>query len=90
MQVEWEMVQRRADRIANEVIVELTTLPEWRCTRRTPYAPGCIGHSDISARQGYYIRAVNAVDALNIIKAQFPGDTMGFDVQYWKPPLGQE
>lgn len=58
---------------------------EYRCTRRSPYAdPGCFGHKDLSARQGYYVVARSAEDALARMREAFPADRDGFDVQVWR------
>ncbi len=58
---------------------------EFRCTRRDPYDdPGCPGHKNPSARQGYYLRDASAENALARMRKKFPHDRLGFDVQVWK------
>ena len=54
---------------------------EYRCTRNQPYQHDCIGREDIGARQGYYIKAKNATDALLVMKREWPNDTAGFTVE---------
>jgi hypothetical protein len=66
---------------------KILSLPEWRCTRRSPYHPGCAGHTDLSAREGHYIRAATAEEAKQEMRKRWPADVDGFDVQLWKPAL---
>ena len=48
---------------------------EYRCTRALPYADFNFEDKTNSAfRQGYYIAAVNAITALNRMRAEFPND----------------
>jgi len=59
-------------------------LKEYRCTRNKPYAHGCIGHDDISARQGYYIEASCALDAYGKMCADYPEDVDdGFTIEIY-------
>jgi hypothetical protein len=56
--------------------------PEYRCTRRSPYSnPNCPGHTDTRCRQGYYIEAPTAYDALREMRKDFPHDPLGFDIE---------
>jgi thermostable 8-oxoguanine DNA glycosylase len=58
---------------------------EYRCTRNAPYAHDCIGHDDITARQGYYIEAETTEEALQKMTIRFPEETeAGFTVQKWE------
>lgn len=60
-------------------------MQEFRCTRNAPYAHSCDGQSDLSARQGYYIRAETARDALQIMADRFHRETIqGFTIDEWK------
>lgn len=60
-------------------------MKEYRCTRNGPYSHPCDGSSDLSARNGYYIRAQTALDALQIMTDRFPQETVqGFTVDEWK------
>lgn len=54
---------------------------EYRCTRNQPYTHNCIGRDDIGARQGYYIEAQSADEALRIMADEWSNDTAGFTVQ---------
>jgi hypothetical protein len=57
-------------------------MPEFRCTRRSPYSnPNCPGHADTRCRQGYYIEAPTAYDALREMRRDFPRDPLGFDIE---------
>ena len=58
-------------------------MTQFRLTRPDCYEPGCPGHKDPSARQGYYIDADSEEEALLRMKQRFPEDK-GFDVQVWK------
>ena len=61
---------------------------EYRCTRRSVYSgPGCLGHKDPGARQGYYVVALTPEDALARMRVAFPDDADGFDIQVWKKNL---
>lgn len=67
-------------------------MKEYRCTRNAPYAHPCDGRSDLSARNGYYIRAKTARDALQIMAERFREETsFGFTVHEWKnlPKVGR-
>ena len=57
-------------------------MPEWRLTRPGIYHEGCQGYADVSARQGYYVRAWSAEDAVTKLAKEFPSD-VAFDVQPW-------
>lgn len=57
---------------------------EYRLTRRKPYPPGSAGHTDLSAREGYYRHAYNEAEAIQWMKTVFYGEAFhGFDVQLW-------
>jgi len=57
--------------------------PEWRVTRPGQYvSPGCPGHTDPGARQGYYIRAWSAEEAVLQMARVHKAD-VEFDVQPW-------
>lgn len=60
---------------------------EYRCTRPNVYGPGTPGHTDSSARQGFYIRAENKTDAFRQMDVKFPGDEI--DVKLWKENISQ-
>jgi hypothetical protein len=47
---------------------------EYRCTRADIYPPGSTGHDDAGARQGHYIMATDAEDALRRMAQAFPGE----------------
>jgi hypothetical protein len=58
---------------------------EYRCTRNDPYSHQCIGHDDLTARQGYYIPANSIEEAWQKMAIRFPEETVaGFTVQEWK------
>lgn len=58
---------------------------EYRCTRNAPYTHDCLGHDDITARQGYYIKANSAEKALEEMAIRFPEEVNeGFTVQEWE------
>ena len=60
-------------------------MKEYRCTRNASYAHDCIGHDDLTARQGYYIQANNAEEAWQKMAIRFPDETVaGFTVQEWE------
>lgn len=62
-----------------------TRLVEYRVTRNAPYNnPRCFGFSDLTARQGYYIVAASAEEALLEMHKQFPRDNFNFTCQFWK------
>ncbi len=45
------------------------------CTRNQPYTnPNCLGHTDLKARQGYYVTAESLCDALALMQEHFPED----------------
>ncbi len=58
---------------------------EYRCTRNALYSHDCLGHSDISARQGHYIKANSQEEAWEKMACRFPQETdEGFTVQDWQ------
>jgi hypothetical protein len=58
---------------------------EYRCTRNALYSHDCIGHDDITARQGHYIHANSAEEAWEKIATRFPEETeAGFTVEEWE------
>lgn len=57
-------------------------LPEFRCTRNIYY--GTPGATDLTYREGYYIRAENAATALRIMAERFPHDLNGFTATFFK------
>lgn len=60
-------------------------MQEFRCTRNAPYAHSCDGQSDLSARNGYYIRVETAQEARDIMAERFPEETsFDFTVDEWK------
>lgn len=60
-------------------------MKEYRCTRNASYSHHCIGHEDITARQGYYIKANSAKEALEKMFIRFPEEVKeGFTVEEWK------
>ncbi len=60
-------------------------MKEYRCTRNAPYTHPCDGSSDLSARNGYYIRAKTAQEARAIMVERFPQETIqGFTIDEWK------
>ena len=59
-------------------------LQGFRCTRIAPYVHNCDGRHDLSARQGYYIRAEIALEAIKIMAQKFPEEKhIGFTVECW-------
>lgn len=64
---------------------------EFRCTRKAPYSnPNCIGHTDLSVRQGYYIVARTAQGAMDKMREMFPNDPDSFTVDEWKTVDAQQ
>lgn len=58
---------------------------EYRCTRNQPYLnPNCFGHTDLDARQGYYINAGSEQAAIAFMAQLYPTDDAGFTAQLWK------
>jgi hypothetical protein len=58
---------------------------EYRCTRNDPYSHQCIGHDDLTARQGYYIQAHSIEEAWQKMAIRFPEEVeAGFTVQEWE------
>ncbi|MGH2414602.1 MAG: hypothetical protein ACRDEA_13150 [Microcystaceae cyanobacterium] len=58
---------------------------EYRCTRNAPYSHDCIGHNDLTARQGYYIQSHSAEEAWEKMAIRFPEEAHeGFTVQEWE------
>lgn len=58
---------------------------EYRCTRNATYSHKCIGHDDLTARQGYYIKASSEEEALQKMAVRFPEEmSYGFTVQEWQ------
>lgn len=58
---------------------------EYRCTRNASYSHDCIGHNDLTARQGYYINAHSAEEAWEKMAIRFPKEAaVGFTVQEWE------
>ena len=56
----------------------------FRCTRNSPYkAPSCPGRNDLTARQGYNIKADSSDDAVRQMTLRFPEDV----VEYNTPQL---
>jgi hypothetical protein len=63
----------------------LVILKEYRCTRNASYSHQCIGKYDLSARQGYYIKANNTEEAWQKMAIRFPEEaSVGFTVQEWQ------
>lgn len=60
-------------------------MKEYRCTRNASYSHNCIGQSDLTARQGYYIQASGAEEAWEKMAIRFPEEVnAGFTVQEWE------
>jgi len=58
---------------------------EYRCTRNALYSHNCLGHDNISARQGYYIIAESSEEAWEKMACRFPEETnAGFTVDEWQ------
>lgn len=52
----------------------------WRVTRPNLYkAPGCPGHTDKSARQGYYVDARDAEHAKEVARQKYGPNAKGLD-----------
>lgn len=57
---------------------------EYRCTRNANYSHKCIGHDDLTARQGYYIMAISEESAWEKMAVRFPEEVnIGFTVTEW-------
>ena len=56
---------------------------EYRLTRNQMYPEGCMGFTDLSARQGHYIDAENAAEALEKMHQRYPDDWKGFTCVLW-------
>ncbi|MEA5536804.1 hypothetical protein [Crocosphaera sp. XPORK-15E] len=66
-------------------ILSLQLMPEYRCTRNASYLHDCIGRDDITARQGYYIKANSPEGAWKEMATRFPKDVeCGFTIQEWE------
>jgi hypothetical protein len=60
-------------------------MKEYRCTRNAPYSHDCLGHDDLTVRQGYYIEAENPEAAWEKMSVRFPEEASeGFTVQEWQ------
>ncbi|MEP0750069.1 hypothetical protein [Coleofasciculus sp. FACHB-501] len=60
-------------------------MKEYRCTRNASYSHNCIGHDDVTARQGYYINAESKEEAWEKMAIRFPEESAeGFTVQEWE------
>lgn len=58
---------------------------EYRCTRNALYSHQCLGHSDLSARQGYYVTAASQEEAWQKMACKFPEETSeGFTIEDWQ------
>lgn len=57
-------------------------IQQYRCTRDTPYQGNCLGATSTRDRQGYYINATSAEDAIAQMKQQFPNEE-GFTAELW-------
>lgn len=63
----------------------LTMQKEYRCTRNALYTHECLGHNDITARQGHYVKANSAEEAWEKMAIRFPEEVNeGFTVQEWE------
>lgn len=59
-------------------------LKEYRCTRNAPYLQQCLGHDDLSVRQGYYLMAASESEAWQKMAVRFPEEAFeGFTIQSW-------
>jgi hypothetical protein len=71
--------------------LKATPMNEYRLTRNEPYLnPKCFGHTDLEARQGYYLKAETETNAIAQMSQMFPHDTAGFTVELWKPDTSAE
>jgi len=62
--------------LIKEIVADEPQLKEYRCTRNDPYSdPKCLGHSDLTSRQGHYIEGLDESDALAQMKKRFPDDS---------------
>lgn len=61
----------------------------YRCTLPLLYAPGSLGHHDVTARQGHYVNATESAKAALVAARQSPGApaTLLVDVQH--PTTGE-
>lgn len=58
---------------------------EFRCTRNVLYSHQCLGHNDLTARQGYYITAGSQEEAWEKMACRFPEESAGgFTVEEWE------
>ncbi len=58
---------------------------EYRCTRNALYSHNCLGHNDLTARQGHYVWAESEEEAWEKMATKFPEETeAGFTVQAWE------
>ena len=58
---------------------------EYRLTRPEAYGPNTYGHTDKSARQGYYVDATTPQEAIEKFKKLYPEFKHSkVDVQLWK------
>ena len=58
---------------------------EYRCTRNASYSHQCLGHDDLTVRQGYYITATSSEEAWDKMAARFPEEAKeGFTVEEWE------
>jgi hypothetical protein len=58
-------------------------MKEFKCTRNAPYQySSCLGHTNTSARQGYYINANSKNEAFQAMAKLFPKEiNSGFTVE---------
>ncbi len=60
-------------------------MKEYRCTRNASYSHNCIGRDDLSARQGYYIKADSIEEAWQKMAIRYPEEaSVGFTVEEWQ------
>jgi len=50
-------------------------LKQYTCTRNAPYSHKCLGHDDLSARQGYFIKAADQEESWEKMASRFPKET---------------
>ena len=69
----------------NEIEAESkTVVNEYRCTRSDLYKNvTCVGHLDLTAREGHYIMTSTQDEALAEMQKRYP-DESGFTVHLWK------